>query len=262
MTTPPRIALVRSVPATFDRALVAEPRASAIDVALARRQHLGYRAALATYGFEVHALPSDDRYPDSVFVEDTVVIVGPTALVTRPGADERRGEVNRVEEFVKDHLETLGPVEAPGTLDGGDVLQVAGRLFVGRSARSNDAGIARLAEVAAARGVSVTVVDVDRALHLKSVVTAIDDATLVVAEDAVSLDAFGGFGIVPVPAGERSAANVLRLGRGRVLMADGYPGTAERIERAGVEVVTVDISEFIKADGGLTCLSVLLPPPA
>jgi dimethylargininase len=254
----PPIALVRAVPATFPECIVGGPQRPSLDVETARSQHAAYRATLAAYGYEVHCLPADDRFPDSVFVEDTVVVVGPTALLTRPGAASRRGEVDAVAPFIAGHM-AVRTLEAPATLDGGDVLHIGDRIFVGRSARTNDAGIAAVRDLAAAAGIEVVAVDVERVLHLKTAVNALDDTTVIAAEGAIGLGAFGAYGLVTLPAAEAPAANVLRLDEHRVLMPGGYPEARRRAEAAGVGVVVTDVSQFVAADGGVTCMSVLLP---
>jgi len=247
-------ALIRLVPDTFTRCVTAEPVAPPLDPDHARRQHAAYRITLEEGGFEVVTVLPDERHPDGCFIEDAAVVIGDRALATRPGHPSRRGEV----ESVAAALAGLLPVEhmgAPATLDGGDVLQAGGTIFVGLSARINRDGIEALARFAGSRR-KVVAVPVSGVLHLKSALTALDDETLLMESGYVEPNVFDGMRIVTTPPGESHGANVVRLPDGRILAAAGLPRSAEAVAAAGFEVTTVDISEFARADGGLTCLSV------
>ncbi len=222
-------------------------------MATARRQHESYRAALEDSGTAVTVLPPAEDYPDSPFVEDAAVVLDGQALLTRPGAPSRRGEVDAVADALG--AMTAGRVQAPATVDGGDVLAVGGTVFVGRSSRTDEAGVAAVREFAEGLGYRVTAVPVSRVLHLQSAVTALDDGTVLGRSDAVDPAAFAGLRWIETPPGERRAANVVALGAGLVLMAAAFPKTAAAVVGAGLEPVLVDTSEFAKADGGLTCLS-------
>lgn len=251
-----RIALVRAVPDSFVDALVMGER-PAIDLGRARSQHAAYRKLLEGDGYEVRVIVADEAYPDCPFVEDTAVVLDTVAVATRPGSPQRRGEVAAVAV----ELERILPVraiEAPGTLDGGDVLRVGKTLFVGRSARTNDAGIAQLQAIGATDGLAVVAASVRHVLHLKSAVAQLDDETLLVAPDCVDVDLFAGYRIVEKAKGEEHLASVLRLGSGRLAATTTAPATLQRLEQSGFAVEPVDSSEFQAADGGLTCLSVLI----
>lgn len=250
-------ALLRPVPDTLPDCLTLSGRRPGIDLRLARRQHRAYRRALEEAGLGVELLPVDHRHPDSCFVEDTLVVLGRIGVLTRPGAPSRRGEVEGVGAALAGRM-PLRRVPAPATLEGGDVLRIGRRVLVGLSGRTNPAGFRWLAGVARSEGLEATAVPVERgALHLKSAATALDPETVLVAEGALPLESLRGLRMIPVPAGEAPAANALRAGE-VVLVAEGHPRTLERVSAAGFAVRPVDVSEFVKADAGLTCLSVLL----
>lgn len=243
------------MPDSFAHALVATADRPAIDVAVARRQHDVYRRHLHDAGVTVHLLPPDPAFPDCPFVEDAAVVLAGRALLARPGAESRRGEVDAVAAALADRVDVASRLAEPATLDGGDVLDVGSTLYVGRSARTNDAGITALRDFAAPAGYDVVPVDFTGALHLKSVVNRLDHTAVVIAAGHVAGEPFAGLRTVPAVPGEVGAANVLALGEGRVLVSDAAPDTAERIAAAGFVALPVDIGEFAKADGGLTCLS-------
>ena len=245
-------ALVRGISPSFADALSANP--SSIDVERARVQHAAYVAALRQAGVTVTELPPLDAHPDGCFVEDCAVIAGGRALLTRPGAPSRQGEVDTVAEALAAWL-PLERTTAPATLDGGDVLRVGKTFYVGRTARTNAAGAARLAEVFADhRVVEVPVGDV---LHLKCVCTPMDDRRMVLAEGTIDPGIFRGVEVVLVPHEESYAANVLVV-NGHALIASGFPATARALAAAGLHVVPLETTEIRKADGSLTCMSLLM----
>lgn len=249
-------ALLREIPDTFDQAIVMDG-GRAPDVVVARRQHGTYEQALRKAGFRIVTMPADDTHPDCVFIEDTAVVIGPVAIAARPGAPERRGEVDAVIR----HLEKWFPVvaiEAPGTLDGGDVMVIGDTVFVGRSRRTNDAGIDQLRRVASAQGYAVTAVPVEGVLHLKSGVLPIDARTVVVTPGAVDESLLSGLHIVHEASHERNAFSALPLPGGEVLVTAGAPDTASLVADLGTQVLPIDISEIQAADGGLTCMSILI----
>jgi dimethylargininase len=249
-------ALVRDVSPSFANALCAVPPDPPIDLALARRQHTAYRAALAQLGIDVIMLPAADDLPDCCFIEDTAVVSDGTALVTNPGAASRQLETAASASALAQHVE-IATMMAPATLDGGDVMRVGKTIFVGRSARTNEAGIARLAAVFEPRGYRVVPVAMPAGvLHLKSVCAPLGDDRITLAERSIPRDAFGNVHVVRVPAEETYAANCLAIGN-RVLCAKGYPETRDALATADFETIELDTSEFRKADGALTCLSIL-----
>jgi dimethylargininase len=228
---------------------------SAIDPALAHRQWLGYLAALQSSGWDLLEVPPADDCPDAVFVEDAVVVFGDVAVITRPGAPSRRGEVVEVEKVVESLGMPVARLSAPATLDGGDVLKVGSTVYVGRGGRTNAAGVRQLRDILTPLGATVVAVPLQLVLHLKSAVTALPDGSIIgyrpLVDDAAFFPHF-----VEVP--EESGAHVVCLGGSKLLMAADCPESAQRLEDLGYEVVTVDISEFEKLEGCVTCLSVRL----
>jgi dimethylargininase len=245
--------LVRRPAATLDEGIVTHIDRQPVDAELAETQWEAYVAALTGAGWvPVEVAPADDL-ADSVFVEDAVVMFGALAVLTSPGADERVDELDGVEASVDSlGLEVLR-IERPGTLDGGDVLKIGSTVYVGRGGRTNPDGIRQLRKILAPRGYSVVAVPVTKALHLKSTVTALPDGTVIgyrpLVDDPFVYDRFLG---VPEPSG----AHVVLLSDDTVLIAASAPESARLIEGLGYRVISVDISEFEKLEGCVTCLSV------
>ncbi|MCK2219956.1 N(G),N(G)-dimethylarginine dimethylaminohydrolase [Actinomadura sp. ATCC 31491] len=243
------IALVRKPGPRIAEGIVTHLQREPVDPVKALDQHDAYVAALEAAGRRVvYADPADDL-PDAPFVEDTVVVSGRVAVLTRPGAAERRPEVESVARAVRDlGLKTV-MIARPGTLDGGDVLQSGPVVYAGRSARTNDEGIGQLTALLPER--RVVPVNVRGVLHLKSAVTALPDGTLIGDPRHVDLP-----GLLVPP--EEPGAHVVPLDGSRVLLAASAPRTAALLESRGLDVTTVDISEFEKLEGCVTCLSVLV----
>lgn len=237
---------------SFAGALSGRQPAPSIDPVRASEQHALYVKCLRSGGYEVVVLAAEERYPDAPFVEDTAVLMGDLLVVARPGAVSRRGEEEGVERALAQSFR-VARVGGPGTLEGGDVLQRGRVLYVGRSGRTSDDAIAQLAELAAGEGRTVVPVPVRGALHLKSVVTPVDGGTLVAAPGHFDPSVFSGQRILW--AEEGGEVNVLALPDGTVLVPASKESVVRLLERSGFDVVTVDVSEFEKADGGLTCLS-------
>ena len=226
-----------------------------IDIALARHQHAAYRDCLRDLSLRVIELPGEDAFPDAVFVEDPAIVLDEVAVIARSGAESRRGEAESIaRELAK--YRTLHRMEAPATLDGGDVMLAGRTLFVGHSARTNAAGIQQLAAAVEPHGYRVRPVTVEGCLHLKSAASWLGDNTVLVHRPWVDANAFAGMRVIDVPAGEESAANVLLIGD-TVLVAAGFPATADRIAALGRWVRLVDNSEIRKAEGALTCCSLI-----
>ena len=226
------------------------------DVDLALEQHREYGRALERCGLELTILPPDPRHPDSCFVEDTAVVAGATAVLTRPGAASRAGEVEAIRDALAERFE-LRRIEAPGTVDGGDVCEAGELYFIGISERTNEAGARQLArhlETAGKKAVLVDIRGVPGILHLKSGVVSIGDGRLLAIPALAGLPAFGAFEIVRVAAGEEYAANAVRV-NDHVVVAGGYPRLVDTLERLGYPTIGVPMSEFRKMDGGLSCLS-------
>jgi dimethylargininase len=249
-------AICREVPATFDRAVVQSPSPEPIQASVAQEQHRAYVRALEAIGLHVQVLPADAQFPDCCFVEDCAVVAEGVALVARLGADSRRGEETAIAAALAPHA-SLEPMNVPATLDGGDCLRLGKRWYVGRSQRTNAAGIARLRSVFAPLGFEVIEVALDGILHLKCVCSRLDDETMLLAEGSVPPEIFRDVRILRVPAGEAYAANCLSV-RGTVLMPAGFPNTRRVVEAAGFPVIELDHSEIRKADGAMTCLSIVV----
>jgi len=255
----PLAVLVRDVASSFDRCERSN-RDVPIDVTTSQAQHRAYVDALLACGLDVRRLPADDACPDCCFIEDTAVVTGRHAVLTRPGAESRRREVPPVGEELGRWC-TLHPMAAPASLDGGDVLRAGTTLFVGLSERTNREGAAFLAGVASLDGLQTVTLEVRGGLHLKSSCTLIDPETLICSEACLDPVPFERCGLRCVPAPEPDLANVLLLGS-TALVSESCPETAVLLERLGrVAVMRVELSEIHKADGGLTCLSIRIPVP-
>jgi dimethylargininase len=251
-----RIALVRPPSSRIGDGIVTHLERTAVDPALAAEQHARYVAALAGAGWAIRQAPAADELPDSAFIEDTMVVSGDVAVLARPGAAERRPEVEGAEAAVHGLGLELARIEAPGTLDGGDVLQIGDTVYVGRGERTNGEGIRQLRASLPHR--TVVPVPLGAVLHLKSAVTALPDGTIVCADPSL-LDTSPLPHVRAVP--EEGGAHVVLLGEGRVLMAASAPRTAELFDDWGFDVVVVDIGEFERMEGCVTCLSVLVTRP-
>ena len=248
-----RTALVRRPGPRLADGLVTHLEKSAIDLDLARQQWDAYAACLRSAGWETLEVPPADDCPDAVFVEDAVVVAGDVAVLTNPGAAERKPEVVGVEGVVRDLGYRVVRITDPGTLDGGDVLKVGGTAYVGLGGRTNGAGIAQLGAHLREVGLRTQAVTVERALHLKSAVTALPDGTVIGWDPVVDWpDAFAAYEGMP----EEGGAHVVLLDDRTLLMAASAPRTADLLRGRGYDVVTVDISEFEKLEGCVTCLSV------
>lgn len=221
-----------------------------------REQHAAYREALARAGYRIETIAADDAYPDCVFVEDTAVVVGAVVVAARPGTPSRLGEVDAV----VTHLRGFFPVEhieEPATLDGDDVMLMAGKLYVGLSKRTNRPGVDRLADIAMAQGVDPVAVPVSDVLHLKSAVVPVDAHTVVVTPGAVDESSFTCLRIIYEADHERGLFSALPLASGEVLVTDSAPDTVAAVADLGIRVQALDVSEILAADGGLTCMSIL-----
>jgi dimethylargininase len=250
------LALTRDVSDAIVRCELTHVPREPIDVALARVQHEEYERALESLGCTVCRLPADDTMPDSVFIEDTAVVLPELAIVARPGAESRRREVAAVREALAP-LRRLFDIEDPGTLDGGDVL-VAGRaIFAGRSTRTNDAGIEQLRRATAPHGYTLHAVLTSGCLHLKSAATALNPETVLLNPAWIAPRVFAGYDCIDIDPAEAAAANVVSV-NGRLIAGAAFTRTAERLECRGFEVVRVDARELARAEGALTCCSLLV----
>lgn len=217
-------------------------------------QHEAYAGVLRSCGVEPAILAADENYPDSVFIEDTAVLCEKVAVITRPGASSRRGEETAVAGALAKYYDRLEHIVAPGTLEGGDVLRAGDRFFIGISARTNEAGGGQLAAILKKNGYDAVLVPLRHVLHLKTGIAYLENNRLLAHGEFVGHRQFSGFKTIPVPEAEGYAANSLWV-NGRVLVPDGFPLTQKVIAASGCETVPVDVSEFRKLDGGLSCLS-------
>jgi len=226
-----------------------------IDAERAGAQHHDYLRTLEALGCRLVILPAEPALPDSVFVEDVAIVLDEVAVMTRPGALSRRAEVASVAKALG-HYRTLLTIETPGNLDGGDVMRAGRTLYVGQSARSNAEGIAQLSALLNEHGYAVQGVPTRGCLHLKSAVTQIADDTLLLQPAWVDRALFADFRVLEVDPAEPHAANVLRVGNALVMPA-GFPRTQQRLVDAGFNVTAVDVSELQKAEGAVTCCSLI-----
>ena len=253
--SPIRRALVRRPSPRLAEGLLTHLQRSPVDVDLAMAQWSGYVAALADHGWDVVEVPAAPEHPDAHFVEDTVVMHGGLAVLGRPARPERRGEETATAAVLRDLGYPLARIEGPSSLEGGDVLKVGATVYVGRSTRTTPGAVAQLRALLTPRGADVVAVPVPRALHLKSVMTALPDGTIVGHAPLVHDPAFFPR-FVPTP--DALGAPVVDLGEGRLLMSASSPECAALYADRGYEVIAVELTEFEKLEGCVTCLSVRL----
>lgn len=249
-------ALTRPVSPAISSCELTHLERTPVDFERAQSQHAAYEVALQSCGCELIHLSAIDAAPDGVFVEDTAVVVPGLAVMTRPGAVSRRAEVESTEAALSQLLPVVR-IDAPGTLDGGDVLHLGQTLYVGRSARSNDAGIAQLSAAVAGQGIQVVAVDLRDALHLKTAVTAISDDTVLLQPRWVDAAIFDGYRIIEVHPDEPFAANTLRIGE-QLIVPAAHARTAEACSAHAAEVIMVEVDELARAEGGVSCCSILV----
>jgi dimethylargininase len=251
-----RNAIVRIPGSNFAQGLSTHS-AGVPDYDLALQQHSRYCEALEECGLTVMKLEADLRYPDSTFVEDVAVLTPRCAILARPGASSRRGEVAAIRDTISGLFPATLEIEAPGTVDGGDICEADGHFFLGLSHRSNEEGLRQLAGHLAGQGYTSSVIDVrgkPSVLHLKSGVSYIGDNTIVATEEMADNELFRNYEVIRVSADESYAANCVRVNE-RVLVAEGYPNVTAELAAHEFNPLVVDVSEFRKMDGGLSCLS-------
>lgn len=250
-----RVAITRAVSRALENCELTHLDRCAIDIGLARTQHAAYEQALRDAGCEVLALEELSDFADSVFVEDTAVMLEEVAVLTRPGVPSRQGEVESMATALVPFRRCMS-IEAPATLDGGDVLRLGRVIYVGASARSNADGIAQLGRLVTPFGYGVVTVPMLGCLHLKTAVTQVANDLLLINPAWVDARFFPGHHILAVDSAEPFAGNAVWLGE-RVVYSASFPRTAQRLRDAGVDVRLVDMSETEKAEGGVTCCSVI-----
>ena len=251
-----RKAIVRPPGPGFEKGITSSPLGPP-DLAKAQAQHEAYCRALEHCGLEVIRLAADARFPDSTFVEDVAVLTPRTAVLSRPGAPSREGEVAGVRDELARHFKSVRSIEPPGTLDGGDICEAGEQVFIGISHRTNEEGARQLAAILREEGFSPVPVDVrasKRLLHLKSGIACLDDGILALVGELAARPEFGGFQVVLVDPAEEYAANCVRV-NDRILLADGFPRFLAAIRERHYEPIALDVSEFRKMDGGLSCIS-------
>lgn len=248
-------ALTRAVSPTLADCQLTHVVRESIDIDRANEQHAAYRAALVRAGCAVLELPALPDHPDAVFVEDVAIVLDEIAVMTRPGAQSRRGEVESVATALAPYR-TLQRIEAPGTIDGGDVLRLGRRLYVGLSGRSNADGIEQLRRLLQPFGYTVAGVPLRDCLHLKSAVTQVATNTLLLQPAWVDAALFPDARIIEVDPDEEHAANALAIGT-HAIYPECFPRTRARLEAAGIAILAVDVSELQKAEGAVTCCSLI-----
>jgi len=250
------VAITRAVSPAIASCELTHLARAPIDVERAREQHRAYEQALIAAGGVVERLESDEAMPDAVFVEDVAIVFDELAVITRPGAASRRRETVAVADALAEYR-PLAMIDAPATVDGGDVL-VAGRdVFVGLSTRTNIAAVEQMRAILTPHGYRVHAATVRGCLHLKSAVTALDDTTLLVNREWIDGEPFDRFTLIDVDPSEPHAANALRL-PDRIVFPAAFPRTAERLAASGFRLEIVDASELAKAEGAVTCCSLIV----
>jgi dimethylargininase len=252
------IAVTRAVSDAIDGCELTHAARQPIDLALARAQHRVYERTLEASKCDIVRVEPAHDLPDAVFVEDIAIVVDEVAIVTRPGAASRRPETAGVAGILRRYRE-LKFIEAPGTVDGGDVVVAGRRVFVGRSTRTNDVGIAQVRAMLLPFGYDVRGVEVRGCLHLKSAVSRLSEGQLLVNPAWIERREFDGMELVEIDPAEPHAANVLSAGDD-LIYAAAYPRTRARLERRGLALKMVDLSELAKAEGAVTCCSLIFTP--
>ena len=217
-------------------------------------QHQSYIDALTKCGLDVLVLEPCEEYPDSTFVEDVALITPKCAIITCPGAPSRRGEVHEIEFVLKQRFNNVEEIEAPGTIDGGDIMMVGAHYFIGLSERTNLEGAKQIIQILKQYGLSGSTISLKKVLHLKTGLSYLEENNLVVCGEFIDESSLGQYNPIEIPEKESYAANCIWV-NGSVIIPLGYPTTKQRIKNAGYRVIETDVSEFEKLDGGLSCLS-------
>ena len=249
----------------FKRAIVKSPGKSMVrglstanlglpDYKKAMMQHAEYIEALRQCGLDVLVLDADESYPDSTFVEDVALLTSECAVITNPGAPTRKGEIPGIKEVLQDFYTHIEEVVDPGTIEGGDIMMVGSHFYIGLSGRTNENGALQLIEILKKYDLTGSVVKLEKVLHLKTGLAYLEQDNLVASGEFLSNEQFKKFNILAIDEKESYAANCIWV-NGKVLLPIGYPKTRDIIENAGYPIIEVDVSEFQKLDGGLSCLS-------
>jgi len=249
----------------FTKAIVRVPSKSMVDgltsadlgvpdYELALSQHAAYIKALQTCGVEVEVLPADEQYPDSTFVEDVALLTAKCAIITRPGADSRRGETAVYPKILARHYTHIEQIQSPGTVEAGDIMMVGSHFYIGLSARTNENGAQQTIAHLEKYGMSGSMVTLKEVLHLKTGLAYLEQNNLLACGEFLTEPQFQSFNILEIDADESYAANCIWV-NGTVIMPAGYPKARQTIKNAGYPIIELDVSEFRKLDGGLSCLS-------
>jgi dimethylargininase len=251
-----RLAITRDISPRFNECELTHIDRTPIDVTVAQSQHHGYVQAIKALGYAVLELPAEPDLPDSVFVEDTSIVLPEVALITRPGADSRKPEIDSI-------VQALGPyrdlvfIESPGTLDGGDVLVLGKNIYVGLSTRSNPEAVQQMNQLLGRYGYKTQGVAMHDCLHLKTAVTRVDAQTLLINRKWVDVENFEGFHLIDVHESEDFAANCLPLGDS-IIFPISFPKTGAKLGARGYKIKPVMVDELAKAEGAVTCCSLIL----
>ncbi|MEJ5224150.1 MAG: arginine deiminase-related protein [Anaerolineales bacterium] len=250
-----KIAITRAISPRFAECELTHLERVPIDLSLAQAQHQAYEAALRRLGIQVISLPAEPDLPDSVFVEDAAIVLPECAIITRPGADSRRPETDSIARALAPYR-ALHTIQPPATLDGGDVLVLGKTIYVGISTRSKPEAVAQMRDFLRPYGYTVTSVPVHGCLHLKSAVTQVGPKTLLLNPNWVSPDHFPGWQVIEVHPDEPAAANAVLISD-TIIYPRHYPKTQQRLQAAGIHIEVVDATEVAKAEGAVTCCSLL-----
>ena len=248
-------AITRKISPDFNQCQLTHLRRQTIDIKKAVHQHQCYENVLHSLGGKILSLPAEEGQPDAVFVEDTAVVFDEVAVITRPGAGSRRGETISIAKVLSAFRKVVR-IEPPATLEGGDILVIGKKVYIGLSSRSNGEGLHQMQTLLAEYGYEVKGVEVHNCLHLKSAVTQMSDHLLLINPAWIDKSHFTEYEIMEVDPSEPYAANGLLIGD-QVIYPNAHPMTLARLEQAGIKAITLDISEIAKAEGAVTCCSLV-----
>lgn len=236
--------------------ITSAPELGKPDYENALKQHAAYIEALKKCGVDVYVLPADEDFPDSCFVEDVAVVTKKCAVITNPGAPSRNQETRAIKDVLLKYYDdsVIEKIQAPGTIEGGDVMMCGDTFYVGRSARTNAEGIRQFSEILGKYGYTVIEVPLTEVLHLKTGVNYLENNNMLVSGEFIDKPEFASYNKIIIPESEAYAANCIWM-NGTVIVPEGYPTVLKAVQDAGYPVITVDTSEFRKIDGGLSCLS-------
>ena len=250
------LAITRAISPRFNECEITHIDRTPINLDIARAQHSQYVEKLKQLGCDVLELPAEADLPDSVFVEDTAFILPQAAVITRPGADSRKPETESITQALSPHTKLLH-IREPATLDGGDVLVVGKKIFIGISTRSNQNAIDQLNKLLGDDGYTVSGVQLHDCLHLKSAVTRVDDKTLLINKDWVDTHHFEQYKLIEIDPSEPHAANCLPIGDA-IIYPTSFPKTSAKLTAHGYKIISVEVDELAKAEGAVTCCSLIL----